>query len=240
MADEIRVEAATALGKILSTTPGERKEVSQSGVSQDELISSAIDMLRKGLSDACDLFRISCIEALGDIGIPQVFEPLLALLQDHSADVREAASIALAKIEQIPQDQKLALLCRLLENADSLTSGVVRASIIRTIYRIGGEKQSDVLMPFLKDPSGEVRTAVLEALITFPQASSPHSHLYDIIRPFLHDSDFQVRITAVQSLVVWGKQRLKRNERSQEQGTPQNLAPDLHTILLNSVLDLLS
>ena len=215
IADEIRVESTAALGKILSGVSDTFGNTDMLKMS-DEIVASAVTRLMDGLSDPCDALRISSAEALGDIGIKEAYVPLVKLLQDSSVDVREAASIALAKIQLLPQDEKLRPIRQLLQyTGEEAMSDAVRATAIRTISRIAGDHEADFIMTFLHDASSEVRVEAIGALRTFSASVSHYPKLPDQLIPLLHDGDFQVRVAAIQSLVAWGIRQLKEQENVQ-------------------------
>ncbi len=105
VADEIRVEAAAALGKILHNALVALERKAEQPDDLEPLIPSAITHLIAVLSDSCESLRMAAAEALGDSGMREAFEPLIALLHDQSIDVREASSIALTKIRNMSYDE---------------------------------------------------------------------------------------------------------------------------------------
>ncbi len=257
VADEIRVEAASALGKILGTAmliPADQS------VPIDVVVASALDRLIATLSDSCDALRMSAAEALGESGFRGAFRPLMTLLQEQSIDVREAASIALSKIRYLSLEEKLLPIRQLLErsalNRDeesgdkeskdegtelSLLSDGVRASVVRTLYRIAGEREAESVKTFLDDPSYEVRVATLEAIRNFSGDVPSLSRLHILILPLLQDAEFQVRIAAIQALTEWGTQQLAAQHNQDR--IPQEHADcssDLYFSIIDSLVTMLS
>lgn len=250
VADDIRVGAATALGKILGsgsvlpspTSPGidsaEKPVLSE----VERLVVSALDRLIATLSDSCDALRMSVAEALGKSGFRGAFEPLVTLLQDHSIDVREAASIALARIRQLSPDEKLLPIRQLLDSSDlHPLPDAVKASVVRTMYRIAGDQEAETIETFLHDPSYEVRIAALEAARNFSADAPLSSRLHTLILPLLRDAEYQVRIAAVQALAEWGTRQLtaRHNQKQITQET-EELSADLRSCMIDSFLSMLS
>lgn len=202
IADEIRIEAVAALGKILSGELRTDRQSSQNSWDQDT-IYSALQRLIDMTTDPCEALRISAAEALGDSGRKVGYEPLITLLQESSVDVREAASLALTRIEQMSQEEKLQPLHQLLENSGNHLSDGAKASVIRTISRIGGEKESDFLLQFFQAPSPLMQIAAIEALQMFSGTTFQALKLPELLAPLCYDPESQVRLAAIQTLVTW-------------------------------------
>ena len=199
IADEIRVEAAHALGKILRRVPALDIYL-ESALPPDDILRAAYERLTQAATEPIEALRLTVAETLGDLGTPQACQPLLALVQDPLADVREAASLALAKLRNVPAAEKLAPLHALLQR-DALAAPV-RAAILKTVARIGGGGECGLVWQALQDAAAEVRVAALEALrglfcdaatATFPAA----------LTKFCRDPDFQVRVAALRTSVEW-------------------------------------
>ena len=205
VADEIRVEAVGALAKILSNIPDLEHHLDENA----GLLQNALNTLINGLSDSSPAFRICAIEALGDIGMPQAYSPLLKLLYDPSLNISDAASWALTKIRGLSLEEKLNPVRRMLETSDRQTlPDTVKASALRTISRMGGEAEADFLLAFLDNSSNAVKVAVLEAFPNFSSALPGYPQLIEKIRPALRADDFLVRIAALQALRHWGTEEL--------------------------------
>lgn len=205
VADDIRVEAAAALAKILSNIP----ELEHHLAEHEGLLENALNALIDGLSDSNPAFRICAAEALGDIGLARAYSPLLELLHDPSLNIADAASWALTKIHSLRLEEKLGPVRRILESPDQQTlPEAVRASALRTLSRMAGEAEADFLLDFLDDSSSAVKVAVLEAFQNFSPALPAYAQLVEKIRPALRDDDFLVRIAALHALRHWGTQEL--------------------------------
>ena len=209
VADEIRVEAVASLAKILSDIPDLEQHLKEN----DGLLEHALSTLIDGLSDSNPAFRICAAEALGDIGLPRAYPPLLELLHDPSLNISDTASWALTKIRGLGLEEKLGPVRRILETPDQHTlPDTVRASVLRTLYRMAGEAEADFLSTFLDDPSNAVKVAVLEAFQNFSPPLTGDIQLMEKIRTALHDDDFQIRITALHALRHWGTAELNRGK----------------------------
>ncbi len=209
VADEIRAEAVTALAKILSSI----LELDHHLKENNGLLEHAMNTLIAGLSDSDTEFRICAAEALGDIGLPQAYFPLLELLHDPSLNLSDAASWALTKIRSLSLEEKLEPVRRILEAPGQQTlPETVRASALRTIYRMGGETEADFLLTFLDDSSNIVKVAVLEAFQNFSSTLPAYAQLVEKIRPALKSDDFQVRLAAVHALRHWGTEELNNGK----------------------------
>ncbi|MBD3306821.1 hypothetical protein GF339_10370 [candidate division KSB3 bacterium] len=228
MPQAIRIEAATALGNVLKSVES---------FDQDDTTTSAFQSLLTGLTDPCDTLRMTCAHAVGEIDNPEALEPLSGLLQDDSVGVREAASIALAKLQSISLDEKIAVLRRTEArlNPASPYIDAQRATMLRTFARSAGEHEADRYMAALQDRSPDVRTAAVDALQTLSPTSPYYPQLNQHIMPLLHDADFRVRIAALQTLTQWDTYRLTTGQASQAPS-----AVDAHTVILQQILTLLS
>ncbi|PID58532.1 hypothetical protein CSB45_03035 [candidate division KSB3 bacterium] len=216
-ADDIRVEAVAALAQTLSRIPDLACRLEE----RDGLFGSALNTLIAGLSDSSLALRICTVNALGDIGLPQAYAPLLELLKDPSLTISDAASQALTKIRGIDIEDKIESVRFLIKGADHHTlPDTVTASILRTIYRMAGETEADFLLSYLDHPSDLVTVAVLEACLNFSCSLPAFTRLVENIRPFLSADDVQVRIAALHALRHWGIEELNCG-RSAEDITAQ-------------------
>ncbi len=225
IADEIRIEAATALGKILSRIPDLDQHIAH--VTQtDDLLLSGIQRLIDVLSDPCDALRISAAEALGESGIPLAYNPLVQLLRDPVVATCEAASLALPKIRQLSQEEKLRPLHHILvTSAQEEFPETARAAALRAIYRIAGDREITFIIPYLQDASSAVRVAAVEALRTCSPSVSHCANVLELLTPLLHDPDVQVRISALQSFMICGTQQL-------------NTGPEVQHLLFQTLLNM--
>ncbi len=203
IADEIRAEAAIAIGKILGNI-ADIAAMLQRNDERGRLCARAVQRLTAGTADACDACRMSAAEALGEIGAPIVYDALLRLVQDESLAVSEAASSALIRLRGMSAEAKVAPLRDLLSApSQSALPHTARASVLRTMYRIAGEQEIAFYMRFLADSSPAVRVAALEALRTCSISSAHGEQISAYLARALHDDDVQVRIAAIQSFVSW-------------------------------------
>ncbi|GAK52496.1 hypothetical protein U14_03747 [Candidatus Moduliflexus flocculans] len=203
IADEIRAEAAIAIGKILGGLPDIAATL-QRDDDRGRLCLRAIQHLAAEVSDSCDACRMNAAEALGDTGTPMAYDALLRLVQDESLAVSEAASAALIKLRGISPEAKFVPLRNLLNDLpDKALPDTARASVLRTMYRIAGEQEIAFYMRFLTDSSPAVRVAALEALRTCSISSACDEQIPLAVARALHDEDVQVRIAAIQSFVFW-------------------------------------
>ncbi len=227
VADDIRIEAALALGKIL----GQFSRSEQSEEYADERVSRILSAVKKLIAvaeDSGEALRVSAIEALGESGFQEAFEPLIMLLYNPSPEVREAASLALTKIQGMTPEQKLRPVRKMLYAPESHLPGDMKASLVRTVYRIAGEQDAEQLVALFQDPSHEVRAAAIEAVTTFSPTGPLADHIHQRLVPLLHDPDEHVRIAAIQALAEWGRRLADRQ------------SGDVHRTFLEKLMEMVS
>ena len=232
IADEIRAEAAIAIGKILGALP-DMAATLQSDDERGRLCAFAIQRLADGVDDPSDACRMSAAEALGETGAPMAYDALLRLVQDDAMAVSEAASAALIKLRGVSAATKSAALRDLLNvPTQGAIPDTARASVLRTLYHIAGEQEIALYMRFLADSSPAVRVAALEALRTCPVSAACDEQISVALARAIHDEDVQVRIAAIQSFVSWANRH-----RDAETGA---LPEQVMSALIDALLPLLN
>ena len=212
VADEIRVEAAFALAKILSGVPN-LAQAMDAQTEDGRVCAAALQRLMAGVEDSSDAFRLSVAEALGETGAAAAYAPLLRLLQDAAPSVSEAASAALPKLRGLSAHEKIEPVRAILMNSPR-ADDEIRASALRTIYRIAGEQETAFLLAYLTDASPLVRTAALEALRTASPENRRDADIPDLIAPLLRDDNMPVRAAAIHALTAWGMHHLPADTRA--------------------------
>ena len=139
--------------------------------------------------------RLALVRGLGQWGTAQVREPLIALLQDPSAAIREAAARALGwegnREATAPLRQRLELPTEV---------PAVKASALESLGKIGDETTRDAIVAAVKDPEPDVRGAALGALTTGPLTRE--TDRLPFLRALAADGalDLLVRCEAIQAL----------------------------------------
>ncbi len=108
--------------------------------------------------------RAFAAEALGQLQNDEAVEPLLPLLRDPSAEVRDAAIAALAATgSDLAREPLLAVLRG--DNRAIVSDTRMRAAAARALGRLGSESAVPALLVDLRTGDRELRTAAAEALV---------------------------------------------------------------------------
>ncbi len=110
------------------------------------------------------LARVSAIHDLGRVKDPQITNELLTLFRNPDPEVRLAAAEVLAGRDDAPPAHFLGLLLD--------TSPEVRLVAVQFFGRIHAQQITEVLIPFLSDPSLQVRQAAAAAIGVTGDASA--------------------------------------------------------------------
>jgi HEAT repeat protein len=165
------------------------------------------------------LVRRTVTLVLGDIGMPEAEDPMIALLTDENGHVRETAAESLGKIKSkkaIPRlldlledeyedVQESAIRALASIGDESVLDGLMkdfysrdsflRRNIALLLGKFTTEKAVDALTFALKDEEPDVRKAVVEALANAPAAKALRALLLAIT-----DDDPEVRMLAAEAL----------------------------------------
>jgi HEAT repeat protein len=165
------------------------------------------------------LVRRTVARVLGDVGVPEAEEPMIALLTDENGHVREAAAESLGKLKSrkaIPRlldlledeyedVQESAIRALASIGDESMLDGLMkdfssrdsflRRNIALLLGRFTTEKAVDALSFALKDEEPDVRKAVVEALANAPAGKALRALLLAIT-----DDDPEVRMLAAEAL----------------------------------------
>jgi HEAT repeat protein len=140
--------------------------------------------------------RRTAVESLGKIGDPQTADPLLPLLHDPTAIVREAAVLAMGRVKPTATHEVIGLLTQALEDP---SESVRQASVVA----IGDiEPSSQLLQPVLvlmQSSDVTIRRAVVKALLQVDA-----SQLVPALVTAGRDSDAEVRQGIVAAVGEWG------------------------------------
>lgn len=150
--------------------------------------SSAVDLLIQGLDDEDSETRPTKALALGQIGDPRAFEPLVELLTGDNALFRLAAVEAL---KSLAHPETVGRLCDLLTGEDA----AIREKAIQITGYFGAKGCEDKIFDCCADPDERVRRAAVEQL---PNIADERS-LPTLIRA-LQDDSSRVRETAAKAL----------------------------------------
>jgi HEAT repeat protein len=172
---------------------------SLTGCVQDSPSSSkerTVLLLLALLRDEGPEMRRTAVESLGKIGDPQTADPLLPLLHDPTAIVREAAVLAMGRVKPTATHEVIGLLTQALEDP---SESVRQASVVA----IGDiEPSSQLLQPVLvlmQSSDVTVRRAVVKALLQVDA-----SQLVPALVTAGRDSDAEVRQGIVAAVGEWG------------------------------------
>lgn len=108
--------------------------------------------------DANEKVRLAAIDAAGRLRTPELIGPLTRQLE--RVRLRGAVVHALAQLGAAGEEVAVGLL------ADTNKAPAVRAQGARILARQGGSRAMELLSRHLFDPSGEVRTAVVQGMVT--------------------------------------------------------------------------
>jgi len=169
------------------------------GCVQDSPSSSrerTVLLLLELLRDEGPETRRTAVESLGKIGDPRAVEPMLPLLHDPTALVREASVLAMGRVKPAATSEVIGLLTQALEDP----SESVRQAAVVAIGDI--EPSSQLLQPVLvlmQSSDVTIRRAVVKALLQVDA-----SQLVPALVTAGRDSDAEVRQGIVAAVGEWG------------------------------------
>jgi HEAT repeat protein len=133
--------------------------------------------------------RIKAVRALAEAAFPPVTAALCAALRDPSAEVAAEAAHALRHHRE--QDA-IAALSRVVENADGYFSGGVRAAAIRTLSAILPHGRGQAIVAAVADRDAEVSVAAIAGVVDRNEAGggdalltvleNPHGYYVSLTR----------------------------------------------------------
>lgn len=181
--DTNKVEAARALGKILTIRPD-----------YPIVVAALVGALR----DTSDAVRIAAAHALTADGVDTraAVDGLHEVMHDSAhADVRAAAVMIVSALGPARAGALLPYLCELLTDS----SPKVRAAAVEAIGHIGPAALPEVpeISRMMRDSSADVRQSVIRALLNL---GAPASITLPVARAGLKDSSAAVRSSAVDAL----------------------------------------
>lgn len=152
--------------------------------------------------------RLAAVEALGEIGDPQVEDTLIArALEDEDSEVRAAAVEALGSISG---EESTDFLVLALEDEDA----DVRTLAIETLASVGGKNATAFLMQVVEDEDAQVRAAAMEALGDIGDKSAT-----DALIAALDDADEEVQESARAAVEQMGIVTTTPNQRQSQART---------------------
>jgi HEAT repeat protein len=169
------------------------------GCIQDSSPSSkeqAVLLLLELLQDERPEMRRTAAESLGKIGDPRAIDPLLALLSDREAAVREAAVLAIGRVQPQVTDGVVLLLVQALKDPAESVSQAAAAAIGEI------EPSSRLLGPvvgLLRSSDAMIRRAAVRSLLQVDASRSIQA-----LVEAGHDSDAEVRQGLVAAVGEWG------------------------------------
>ena len=127
-------------------------------------------------------------------------EHLIRALADSSEWVRVHAVEALGLISE---KKHIELLSQFLENEES---DKVRATLIKVLGEIGGEKVLPVLLLYLKDKNARVRANAVEAVEMI--AGTDEKTIKQHLLPLLNDENNRVKANSIKALFATGESQV--------------------------------
>jgi len=186
--------AAAALVQAMDgAAPALRVEIIQALAARHA--ESAVPALLAAAEDKEESVRRKAVDAVGAIAGESALTPLLKLLARASAQEREATEKAVAAVAgRIPDDAKRTEpILAALPAAES----PARASLLRVLGRLGGEKALPAVRAAAKDPSADIQNAAVRALADWPDASAAND-LLDLARTSASETN---QILALRGLI---------------------------------------
>lgn len=160
-------------------------------------IDESVDYLIELLDDPNENVRDAAVISLGKIGDPTAIEPLVTALADPNYRIRLHIVEALGEIG----DTNISIfLAQFIENEEDEN---VRATIIKTIGRLGDPKMIPIIANYLNDDIERVRANTIEALENFDTKDT-----IPLVAPLLNDSNNRVKANAIKFLLKKGKDQL--------------------------------
>lgn len=145
--------------------------------------SESVGALVAVLGDANADVRLAAVQALGSLQDPAVIAALAkALREDSDARVRQAAANALGQIDD-PR-----AVPHLIEALRAERQPKVRVEIVEALQELDDPRAVQAILPFLRDPSAEMRRAAVSALHEFEDSS-----VVPALVALVRDPDVQVR-----------------------------------------------
>ena len=204
------------------------------GCVQDSPSSSqerTVSLLQELLRDQGPEMRRTAVESLGKIGDPRALEPMLPLLHDPTALVREVSVLAMGRVKPAATSAVIGLLTQALEDP----SESVRQAAVVAIGDI--EPSSQLLQPVLllmHSSDVTIRRVVMKALLQVDA-----SQLVPALMTAGRDSDGEVRQGIVAAVGEWGGGAVSPwlKERLAEDPSPGVRAEAAYRLGMRSDLD---
>lgn len=193
----------------------------------------AIPALVELLKDDESVVRSCAAQVLGDLGAAEAAETLRGLAKDRDPDVRRAAEVALAALEdREPRSGAVApggAYGRALALAASSdpspglkdANPFVRETAAWAVGAVGAKDAIPKIVELLKDPDGDVRSGALDALAALGAKEAPVADL-------LKDEEARVRSAAARCL---GRLGSPEAERLRDRAMPGDLTGTRREIL---------
>lgn len=194
--------------------------------SREHTVSLLLELLR----DEGPELRRTAVESLGKIGDPRAVEPMLPLLHDPTALVREASVLAMGRVKPAATSEVIGLLTRALEDPSE--------SVRQAAVAIGDiEPSSQLLQPVLvlmQASDVTIRRTVVKALLQVDA-----SQLVPVLVTAGRDSDAEVRQGIVAAVGEWGGGAVSPwlRERLAEDPSPGVRAEAAYRLGMRSDLD---
>jgi len=140
--------------------------------------------------------RRTAVESLGKIGDPRTADPMLPLIYDPTAIVREASVLALGRVKPAATDEVVGLLTQALEDP---TESVRQAAVVSIGDIEPGFQLLQPVLGLLQSSDVTIRRAVVKALLQVDA-----SQLVPALAAVGRDSDAEVRQGIVAAVGEWG------------------------------------
>ncbi|MEZ7893338.1 MAG: HEAT repeat domain-containing protein [Candidatus Wallbacteria bacterium] len=166
----------------------------------DQKLKNAAHALIELLDDDNVQVRIAAVSALKAIPDKRHAEHLIRALADSSEWVRVHAVEALGLIGE---KKHVELLSQFLENEES---DKVRATLIKVLGELGGDKVLPVLLLYLKDKNARVRANSVEAVENL--AGTDEKTIKQHLLPLLNDENNRVKANSIKALFKTGESQV--------------------------------
>lgn len=172
---------------------------SLTGCIQDSPSSSrehTVSLLLELLRDEGPEMRRTAAESLGKIGDPRTADPMLPLIHDPTAVVREAAVLAMGRVKPAATNEVVGLLTQALEDP---TESVRQAAVVAIGDIEPGFQLLQPVLGLLQSSDVTIRRAVVKALLQVDAGQ-----LVPALVAAGRDSDAEVRQGIVAAVGEWG------------------------------------
>jgi HEAT repeat protein len=140
--------------------------------------------------------RRTAVESLGKIGDPETADPILPLLQDPTAIVREASVLALGRVKPIATTEMVELLTQALEDP---AESVQQAAAVAIGEIEPGSRLLQPAVGLLRSSDVTTRKAAVRALLQVDASQS-----IDALIAAGRDSNAEIRQGIVAAVGEWG------------------------------------